>query len=277
MESRTENTGGIIGLQRCEYDSAGRLVRLIARDKDGVDRVTESWNYDPMGRKTRTLYVDVAGQSPNTTYGWAVEGTDAIYSAPGAASLTTLYNEREQPAQILFQDIAGRMLSRVEFVYDEAGRLIEEAQTRAEEALPAELLAQMKPEQLGAVRALFGVGKPTRRLHRYDLQGRRCETRSQLPPLGSDRKTTIYNNHGDPIEEHSESESREYSIDDDGRLSDRPIQETASSSEARFEYDYDAHGNWVKKMVKGAATGQDFTIASIEERTLTYYDEVPRS
>jgi hypothetical protein len=44
-------------------------------------------------------------------------------------------------------------------------------------------------------------------------------------------------------------------------------------SEARFHYDYDVRGNWIKKVVeaRGGADG-DFLVSSIEERTLTYHD-----
>jgi hypothetical protein len=77
---RTENMSGIVDLQRYEYDSAGRLVRLIARAKDGGDRLAESWEYDAAGRKIKTLYVDLAAQRPNTHYVWGVEGTDSSYS-----------------------------------------------------------------------------------------------------------------------------------------------------------------------------------------------------
>ncbi len=93
--------------------------------------------------------------------------------------------------------------------------------------------------------------EPLRRMHRYDTKGRRIETRSQLAVLGTDRKTTAYDDHGEPIKENFEHESREYGIDDEGRFSDNPTRETVNRWEARFHYDYDAHGNWVRKVVEG--------------------------
>ena len=269
---RTENMSGIVDLQRYEYDSAGRLVRLIAQAKDGGDRLAESWEYDAAGRKIKTLYVDLVAQRPDTHYAWGVEGTDSSYSAPGATTLRTFHNEREQPTQLLFQDVEGRVLSRVEFVYNEAGHLIEEAQTNAEETLPPKLLAEMNPAQLRTIRSFFGVGESRRRLHRYDTHGRRSETRSEFTPLCADRKTTVYNDHGDPIEENFEHESRDYTIDDEGRLSDSPTKETVSRSEARFRYEYDAHGNWVTKAVESRPGADlEFTLSSDERRTLVYF------
>ena len=46
-----------------------------------------------------------------------------------------------------------------------------------------------------------------------------------------------------------------------------------SRSEARFRYDYDVRGNWVKKVVEcRSGANQDFHVSSTEERTLAYYD-----
>lgn len=274
MSRRTENALGILHLQLYEYDSSGRLLRNIARSTDGGDRIAESYEYDSSGRKIKTLHVDLAAQHPNTHYAWGVEGTDASYSAPGTATLTTFHNDRQQPTQVLFKDKEGRVLSRVEFVYDEGGHLIEEAQTNAEETLPRELLAQMNPAQLETMRGVFGVGEPFRRMHRYDGKGRRIETRSQLGVFSTDRKTTAYDDHGEPTKEDFEHESRDYEIDDEGRFSSSPTKETVNHREVRFHYDYDAHGNWVRKVVEGRdGAMQDFTISTIEVRTLAYYDE----
>jgi hypothetical protein len=44
-----------------------------------------------------------------------------------------------------------------------------------------------------------------------------------------------------------------------------------SHSEARFLYDYDARGNWIKKVVEVRnGTDGDFYVSSTEQRTLTY-------
>jgi YD repeat-containing protein len=272
---RTENAAGPVDFQRYEYDSAGRVVRLIARAEGGSDRVAERCEYDATDRRTKTLYVDLALQRPDTQYSWSVEDTDCSYSAPGAATLTTFHNARDQPTELLFRDAASHALSRVEFVYDETGHLLEEAQTIIADVLPPGMLGGMNEAQLEAMRALLGAGGGfTRRLHRYDVQGHRIETRSSLfGPLGQDRKTMAYNSHGDQIEEISEDEQRDFSIDDQGRLSDDPTKASVNRSEARFHYDYDARGNWIRKVVEGRnGADQDFAVSIIEERTLGYDD-----
>jgi YD repeat-containing protein len=271
-QRRTETTGGVAKLRFYEYDNSGRLLRVFARNGDG-DRTVETYEYDPSGRKSKTLHVDAAAQRSDTHYAFGVEGTDAAYSAPGAASLTTTYNHRDQPAQLLFRDLAGRELSRVEFRYDDAGQLMEEAQTRSEDVLPPEMLASLNPAQLQTLRGLFGAGgESIRRTHAYDEQGRRVETRSNIGTLGFDRKTVTYNKHGDPIVEVYEHEERDCAIDEEGRITGSPTRENVSRSEARFRYDYDSQGNWVSKTVEGRPGSEDeFFLSAVERRTITYF------
>lgn len=118
-------------------------------------------------------------------------------------TLSTYYNEREQPTEVYFLDSAGCQVSRVDLLYDEAGRLVEEAQTHSDEVLPSEMLT------------LFGGGgKFVQRTHRYNDQGRRMETRFGVGPLGGDVTTMAYNEHGDLIQEIHEREEREFGMDD---------------------------------------------------------------
>jgi YD repeat-containing protein len=254
-----------------EYDNADRLLRVFARKGDG-DHTVETYEYDPSGRKSKTLHVDVAAQRTDAHYAWGVEGTDSAYSVPGIASLTTIYDHRDQPAQLLFRDLAGRD-GRVEFRYDDVGQLMEEVQTRSEEVLPPEILASVNPAQLQTVRGSFGAGgDPIRRTHAYDEQGRRVETRSNIGPLRFDRKTVTYNEHGDPLVEVHEHEERDYAIDEEGRIADSPTQANVSRSEARFRYDYDAQGNWVSKTVEGRPGSEDqFSLSAVERRIITYF------
>lgn len=116
-------------------------------------------------------------------------------------------------------------------------------------------------------------GKPIRRVHRYDEQGRRIETRGGMGPLGWDKKTVTYNHHGDQIEEISEHEHRTYGIDGDGRLIDDPAGKSVSRSEARFRYEYDEYGNWLMKTIESRSdVEQEFTVCSVEWRTIDYFD-----
>ena len=93
-----------------------------------------------------------------------------------------------------------------------------------------------------------------------------------MGPLGGSRKTSAYNEHGDQVDQVFEHETRDFALDDRGRLSDSPTRERVSRSEARFSYDYDAHGNWVMKTVESRGEpDQDFALSSIERRTIGYF------
>lgn len=272
---RTENGAAFVSLQIYEYDPEGRLVRVLGRSENAEDRIAESYEYDHDGRRKKTFYVDVASQRADTLYSFGVEGTDAAYSAPGVTTLTTLYNEREQPIQLVFRDATGDLLKRVEFSYDADANLIQETQTNVADMLPPDAFTAMNPAQLEAVRAVLGgAGEPICHMHRYDRNGRRIESRWRMGLLGGDVKTTVYNDHGDEIAEVSEQETREYGIDDEGRLADVPTRESVHQSEARFHYDYDANGNWVVKTVESrAAPEQEFMKSSVERRTIEYFGQ----
>jgi YD repeat-containing protein len=272
IQIRTENPDGVANLQLYEYDDNGRLRRVLARNGGG-DRIAETYEYEASGRKTKTLHMDLAAQRPDTHYSWGVEGTDSAYSARGAATLTTAYNHRGQPSQLSFRDVAGRELSRVEFRYDDAGCLVEEAQTNSEEVLPPEMLGSLNAAQLQTVRGLFGIGgESIRRTHAYDEQRRRIETRSNIGPLGFDKKTVIFNENDDPLIEVYEHEERDYGIDEAGRIADNPSRENVSRSEARFRYEYDSEGNWLSKTVESRSGSADrFSLSAVERRSITYF------
>ncbi|HMD97326.1 MAG TPA: hypothetical protein VKM93_08395 [Terriglobia bacterium] len=84
---------------------------------------------------------------------------------------------------------------------------------------------------------------------------------------------TVHNTCGEN-EEVSEEETREYGIDEQGRLSERSTKESVRRAEARFRYKYDTHGNWVEKVIEGrGGVDQEFTVSSIERRLVAYYGE----
>ena len=272
---RTENSARPVDIQRYEYDTTGRLVRIVATASNGLERIAESYDYDEAGRKKKTLYTDLTIQGSHTHSSSGVEGSDLAYSAPpGTVTLTTLHNTLDQPTELLFHEMSGRALSRVAFVYDGAGHLLEEVQTILEEGLPPEMLTEKNPAQLEAMRGLLGTGAvPVRRLYQYDPQGRRVEIRTWLfGALGRYWTTMAYNDHGDQSNEISEHEQREFTIADNGRLLESPAAPRVRRCEARFQYDYDAR-NWIKKVVEArGGADRDFLVSNIEERTLAYYD-----
>ena len=260
-------------LRRHEYDSSGRLLRMVEHDRLGHERVAETWEYTASGSRTKITFVDPS-TNRSAIAAWAVDGSDAFYSAPATASLRTVCDDRDRVTELLFVDDRGGTLARVDFLYDAAGHLVEEAYTQLE-LLAAAMIATMKPAEVNALRALIGgEGAVSRRLHAYDANGRRLETVASLfGPLGRDRQVMAYNEHGDRVEERSESEHRQMNIDDQGRLADDAAGATTSVSETRFVYEYDERGNWIRKRVltRNAPDG-DFVVSSAEQRAIAYFD-----
>ena len=247
------------------YDSAGRIDRVTARDASGRERVAETYAYDADGRKTRTRYVE--SEACADTY-WGVEGTDACYSAPAVVSITTLYDDDDRPVTTLFRNAKDEIVTRVDLHYDHVGNLVEEAGVRASEQALA-------PELAG----LPGVdGVPMRRFFKYDGHGRRIEIVIPFGDLGMYRKTITYNEEGDPSVEVSYDQGREHESDEEGRVSSVTDRDTVPESESRFRYQYDLHGNWVEKIAESrGGPVQDFAISVIERRTIMYFDYALRS
>jgi hypothetical protein len=68
---------------------------------------------------------------------YGVDGTDVAYSAPGATTSTTIYDEHDHPSEVSFYDANNALVSRVEFSREQDGRVLSE---RMEFADPGELL-----------------------------------------------------------------------------------------------------------------------------------------
>ena len=179
-ESRFDNGVGLTPSSSVDLDD--RLARVIAQNSEGREHVSETNQYQADGRKTQTQHLDSACIPPGTPFAWAAgEGGEGIVA-------------------VRLLDGGGRLLMRVDFLYDDAGNVIEEVLTRTDDMLPQELVAQASPAQLAAFRALLGVDQPARVRHRYDASGRRIESSGSLAGPGSDeRKTMAYNDHGDLI------------------------------------------------------------------------------
>jgi len=265
-----DSTSSASSVRTYFYDQAGRLEQIGLKTSDAAERTVESFQYDSAGRKTKILHIDLASLRPNTTYGYGVDGSTSGYSAPGTREIQTSYDERDKPVALAFYGDDQELLRRVVFLYDAAGRLIEEAQEEVASVFPPEVLEQGTPAQIEAIRAVFGS---IRISHHYDSAGRRVESWSNIGRLGENRKTTTYNEHGDPESEQHVDASRDFGLDDEGRLSDQPTRENVSRSESRFTHVYDEARNWAELTIAGrTALDEPFQMSSIETRVLTYWD-----
>jgi hypothetical protein len=287
--SHTYDAGGLLReIETCDgtgpvsksiyyYDSIGHIERVVARAADGTENTVQTFTYDEQ-HKTHTQHFHPAPGRLGAGVMYSIEGSDAAVSAPGATSMTTVYDDHDRPVETLFHDSQRRILSRVTLHYDDAGRVVEESQTtEMEEALPTEMLDQLNPAQLQSIKAVFGLGEGRQkwtRVHRYDDEGRRIETVFHFGTLGGERKTMAYNDHGDLSEEKSYRARNELSFDDQGRVVEgkEPSPGEAPTAEARFYHQYDEHGNWIER--SGATRSQSdkpFVQCSVERRSLTYH------
>jgi YD repeat-containing protein len=258
--------GRISGGSRVErvysYDEAGRLIRITSGGAD----VSDQLYYDEQGRKTlvRTVPPRPDRQSVGTSVEIMFEATEEGDCLIGGGTVTTRYNEGDQPIESLVRDAHGELLTSIIHNYDAGGRLVHETLVREsvefpDSMFPEQFRGQMPPEHRQIMRAqtkeMLGGHegfRSTERSYVYDDQGRVTMRRMKM---GSFREevTMTYNEHGD---EAGTVMTHSGSIDPRMELEDQRF-------ETRCRYQYDGHGNWTEKTVGGAS--------STTRCELTYY------
>jgi YD repeat-containing protein len=280
QEIETRDAVGSVSKSIYLYDRSGCLQHVVTRLADGAENRAQTFSYDGQ-RKTKTRHLNSTSRSADSAVAYTIEGSDAAFSVPGAALMTTVYDNQDRPVETLFQDSKRRGLSRVTLRYDDAGRVVEETQTTETEAtLPPDMLAQLNPAQLQSLKIILGVGQggqQWKRTHRYDAEGHRVESVIRLGALGGSWKTMAYNEHGDLTEEKSAHDSREFSVDVQGHMvqpSEPPSRKTPIT-EARFSYQYDDQGNWIERVISSRPEAEKPpAVSSVDRRSLTYYPAV---
>lgn len=249
------------------YDGSGRLISIIS----GGSGVTDEVRYDEQGKKVEVRTVSPRpGQQRNMATGVEImfevaeEGNDL--NAGG--SVTTRYNDDDQPVESLVRDSHGLLLTRIVHNY-ENGRLVNETLVKESLDLPEEFGKgpsgeQLSEQQLRAIRAQMKEMLSQRGLDRmersyfYDNQG---HVARRLTVAGNFRQETIptYNEHGD--------EGGIVTIQSGSPWRDdpKPARPESERSEIHYLYEYDAHGNWTERSTAG---GSDSTAS---HRKLTYY------
>jgi hypothetical protein len=89
--------------------------------------------------------------------------------------------------------------------------------------------------------------------------------------LSEERVTVRYDDFDNPVEEVRVDVSRDMRIDDGAvRSEERP----PHVQHVRFEYRYDAHGNWTERIVwQRMEPNADERPSNIERRTIAYYTD----
>jgi hypothetical protein len=248
------------------YDAAGRRASSVTFNADGTTRQTELCRYDAHGRKTKVVFLvspeNVAASCSTGACGihYAIEGTDFACSAPGATTSTTIYDERDLPSEVTFRDASENVVRRVVFSRNTDGRALSERMEFA--GSEAELL---KP--------VFEDSPSFLTTHAYDGKGRRIETIRRMGKVSEERVTVRYDDFDNPIEQRSVDLSRDIQLDDGVvKSEERP----ALVQHARFEYQYDAYGNWTERIIsQRTEPDADERPSNIERRTIAYHEPSP--
>jgi YD repeat-containing protein len=275
-ELRFEMNAAATGKAVYTYDEHARLARVVSVDQSGKQRESESYTYTEDGKKIKVYFIP--RQEPDVAFGYGIEGTTNAYSAPGATTITTRYDDRGQPGEVFFYDDGRRLLRRVIFTRDSTGRLIREEMHFGERIPFPEMekelenaSAEDREATAAMLRNLFGPKKVrSSTTYAYDTKGRLVERRMRTGQL-SDRCTTFrYDDHDNPIEETTRHTSREMQMDEEGNL--RPTKENTNRQSVRFEYRYDAQGNWTERVVWSRwEANPNFERSNVERREITYY------
>ena len=265
------------------YDVAGRSASTFKVDVDGTKHETERCHYDENGRKTKVIFLPIPESSGascstgscGTMYG--VEGTDVAYSAPGATSSTTTYDDRGRPSEVSFHDANHALVSRVVFSRDEEGRVLSErmefagARGLLGSAIDVDMPVDERASLMELLKTVFEDHTFSLATYAYDEKGRRVETVRRMASLSEERVTVRYDAFGNPAEEVRSDVSREMRMDD-GVL--KTEKRASHVQHVRFEYQYDAHGNWTERIVsQRLEPNAEEQPSNIERRTIAYYAE----
>ena len=251
------------------YDGTGKLTRVTSSGSGMIDE----FHYDEQGKKIRIRTVP-----PRPSQQGMVAGADIMFEMAeegndlnGGGTVTTRYNDDDQPAESLVRDAHGQLLTKIVHNYQN-GRLVSETLTREALDLPNDFLQQPSGEQLSeqeqrAMRAqikelLSQHGFDTiERSYVYDNAGRVSRVTMQMGDIRTETSTS-YNERGDKaVTVRNQSGSLGEPPD-----SPKPAHIDSDRSEVRYFYEYDSHGNWTEKTDKTVNRSPFET-----HRKLTYY------
>lgn len=249
------------------YDENEKLIRITGSDGDQLDE----FRYDEQGRMTQIRHVPARTEGPKATsfeVSFEVISEGEILTDGG--TVETSYNERGQPVERLIVDDAGVLLFRIVHLYDANGRLGEERLVGENLSFPkvfrdqipreqrAAVLTQMKTAFENMMRQQTGLFGNAERTYVYDGQGRAAERHMRMGSVREDLAWT-YNDRGDMVESTRQTSGFPHEF---GGLPEQHWK-------CRYSYEYDEHGNWMKRSETWEVGGN--TTAGTRARHLTYY------
>jgi hypothetical protein len=269
-----------------DYSPDGRLLGQRVRVRDfpgpfpgvttglsGISGGTEeTWEfYDEQGKKTRVRKVCLSFNQPDfpdvmldsIKFEVAEAGGSLVGSSGG--TVTTRYNENDQPIESLVRNSGGELLTKINHNYTN-GRLISETlvivrvnfeMRQMEERFSENEQARAFLGELQSLRTIL-LSHPLERSYTYDADDRVIRRLTQMGNFKEDERKT-----------YKEDESKTYNEqgDEDWTLMIRSgiVRER---SEFRYLYQYDSHGNWTERTTIN--TDQPSNPNS-QRRTLAYH------
>jgi hypothetical protein len=211
---------------------------------------------------------------------------------PVGGSVTTSFDQNDQPSETQVLDAQGQLVSRVVRTYGPNGQLSQEKPDWINPAsllldrMPAEQRGQASPEQIKqlskAMASVMAGQAPAGTTYTYDSQNRLTATRERN--MMFDQTTSIaYNEQGDKAEERKTYAENsiipagvEFSVGEDGAVipnkpsAQQPPQPSLPEPTViKYTYQYDAYGNWTQQTATHTVHPQRPPTA--RNRTITYY------
>ena len=246
-------------VQEQVFDGYGRLVSLWTRDPDGGERRL-NYTHDQEGSGidspvaptpgTRAETEDVSSQST-----WSTDALhDVAFGTWGASTARTKLDHVGAPIETVFTNAAGDEVSSIRYACDKDGHVLDAVQYSGRDASPIGAMLAAAADAVGArVEGPIDVLDPGAEQFRvkftYDHAGLIIVQQIYCAGQRIQQTTNQYNDHLDLQMSIAEND--------------------AGRSESRFEYEYDAMGNWTRKTASHAGGN----ILEVYDRSITYFGE----
>jgi YD repeat-containing protein len=248
------------------YDDAGRLTTVVG------PHYRDQIQYDEQGRKTRVRTVPPRPERQRiaTSVDVIIEVMEEGRQLVGGGTITTCYNQNDQPLESLVRDAQGEVLARIVHEYDAEGRLVRDSLVQESFELPELMipeehraeLRQMLRTRMKDLPDRLGWPNNAERTYVYDQQGQLTEWHLNVGAFRNDT-TLSYNEHGDVV--------RWVTLQSGTPLPER-VSPSDWSHELKHGYQYDEHDNWIEQKTRTLVkAGETSNKESVLRRVLTYY------
>jgi hypothetical protein len=246
--------GGILDVDVTEFYHGQRRKSAVERVSARPD-VTCEFHYDKQGRKTRVITISQESNGGGLTLMFdsrMFEVAGEIFSLGAGGTVTTRYNENDQPIESLIRIANGELLMKGNQNYKN-GRLISETLVILRRQMQERFSEnEQARENMAKTTAFLDQlqGLRVESSYTYDADGRVIRRLTQMGDFKRDESKT-YNAQGD----EDWTLMIQSGIDDE-------------RSEFHYLYQYDSHGNWTERTKINTDQPDN---PNTERRTLAYY------